>query len=170
MGNEKVWADSLLLSEQSWGGPSSHSRMSLEFPGEVVVVVVVVSPAAQVAGRAEPGRRAGREEPLCLRLRLHLLGGVLGSPVAELPSLRSCQRAEPSPLHCGEEGRGAREQRLGPGARALASGRGCIRRAPQPGCSGCPGLAGSAAAPGTCALVQTARDHEPDRPRLLLHA
>lgn len=47
---------------------------------------------------------------------------------------------------------------------------GCTWPAPQPGCGGRPRLAGSAAAPGTCALAQTARDHEPDRPRLLLHA
>lgn len=53
----------LLLSEWFWGGPSSHSRMSLEFPGGmvvVVVVVVVVSPAAQgLRGGEEPGRQAG---------------------------------------------------------------------------------------------------------------
>lgn len=48
--------------------------------------------------------------------------------------------------------------------------RGCICRAPQPGCGERLGLAGSAAAPGTCALAQTSRDHEPDRPRILLHA
>lgn len=33
MGNEKVWANSFPLSEQSQGSPSAHSRMSLEFPG-----------------------------------------------------------------------------------------------------------------------------------------
>lgn len=45
-----------------------------------------------------------------------------GAPLAWLPSLpRSCLRAEPGSLHCGEEGRGARESRRGPAARDLDS-------------------------------------------------
>lgn len=57
-----------------------------------------------------------------------------------------------------------------PPARLPPGRRGCTWRALQPGCGESPGLAGSAAAPGTCALAQTSRDHELDRPRLLLHA
>lgn len=63
------------------------------------------------AGPAEPPR-------LCLRLP----AAVPGSPLAWLPSLlHSCGRAELGPLHCGEEGRGAREPRGGPATSALAS-------------------------------------------------
>lgn len=162
MGNEKVWANSFPLSEQSQGSPLAHSRMSLEFPG-------VVAPSRPgPAGREEPGRRAGPQEPL--RLRLHLAGASWALLSLVSPPFRALAGGRSRARSIVERRGGAREQRLGSGARALASGCGCIKRAPQPGCSGRPGLAGSAAAPGTCALAQTARDHEPDRPRLLLHA
>lgn len=97
---------------------------------------------------------------------------VSGAQLAALPSLpRSCLRAELGSLHCGEEGRGARKPRGGLVASTLPPGRrGCTWPAPQPGCSRRPGLAGSAAAPGTCALAQTVCDHELYRPRLLLYA
>lgn len=67
------------------------------------------------------------------------------------------------------ETRGSRAE-APPPARLPPGRRGCTWQALQPGCGERPGLAGSAAAPGTCALAQTSRDHEPDRPRLLLHA
>lgn len=68
-----------------------------------------------------------------------------------------------------EEARGSRAE-APPPARLPPGLRGGTWRVPQPGCGERPGLAGSAAAPGTCALAQTSRDHEPDRPRLLLYA
>lgn len=103
MGNEKVWANSFPLSEQSQGSPSAHSRMSLEFPG----VVAPSRPGA--AGREEPGRRAGPQEPL--RLRLHL-AGRLGRSCrwAPLPSaLLPEGGAGPAPLWRGGERRAGAE-------------------------------------------------------------
>lgn len=121
------------------------------------------------------GGAVGREEP-----------GLWAGPAPPPPSPRRAVGALPSPgsppFRARERGRSwarsiverrgeARGSRAEPRRPRLPPGRrGCTWPAPQPGCGGRPERAGSAASPGTCALAQTARYHEPDRPRLLLHA
>lgn len=118
-------------------------------------------------GREEPGLWAGpgasrpRPPPRAV--------GALPSPGS--PPFRARERGRSwarSIVEPRGEARGSRAEPRRP--RSPPGRRGCTWPAPQPGCGGRPGPAGSAAAPGTCALAQTARDHEPDRPRFLLHA
>lgn len=118
-------------------------------------------------GREEPGLWAGpgasrpRPPPRAV--------GALPSPGS--PPFRARERGRSWARSIVEPRGEARGSRAEPRRPRSPPGRcGCTWPAPQPGCGGRPGPAGSAAAPGTCALAQTARDHEPDRPRFLLHA
>lgn len=116
MGNERVWANSFPLSEQSQGSPSAHSRMSLEFPG-------VVAPSRPGAvGREEPGRRAGPQDPL--RLCLHLAGASWALLSSDSPPFRAPAGGRSRARSIVErrgEARGSRGWVLAPGSSLLAA-------------------------------------------------
>lgn len=104
MGNEKVWANSFPLSEQSQGSPSAHSRMSLEFPGGCGPL----PPRACGAGGARAAGGAPRAAPPPPPPRR----GVLGAPVVGLPlpsALLPEGGAGPAPLWRGGERRAGAE-------------------------------------------------------------